>query len=258
MAVGKATRLVQFLKNSEKTYEGTVCIGTTTDTYDREGQVLSRTTVPHIPNELLQTLAAQLLGPQLQVPPPFSAKKIKGVPAYRLARKGKPVEIEAQKIVIYQLEMSLRSPNEIDFSIRCSAGTYVRAFASDLGKHLGCGAYLACLRRKASGEFNLSHAIGWNTLAVVDDSFIAERLIPMSAVLKMLPALEVDVCTKELLAHGGPFSWSMPQGFVSSSFLFRVLFDGEMIGLAEPQVEADVGVTAVPTRLRFQPRVVLI
>jgi tRNA pseudouridine55 synthase len=258
MAVGKATRLVQFLKNSEKIYEGTICIGTTTDTYDREGRVLSRTSVPDVPAQLLQILAAQFLGPQLQVPPPYSAKKIGGVPAYRLARKGKPVEIAAQRISVYQLELSLRSAEEIDFYVRCSAGTYVRTLASDLGKQLGCGAYLGRLRRRASGEFTLSHAIDSEILAVADVDFLAERLIPMSAVLKSLPLLEVDAKTKESLAHGGSFVWSAPQEISKTPLLFRVFFDGEMIGLVEPRVEAVGELFAEPTQLRFQPRVVLI
>jgi len=258
MAVGKATRLVQFLKNSDKTYEGTICLGITTDTYDREGQVLSRADVPDVPAKVLQTLAAQLLGPQLQVPPPFSAKKIGGVPAYRLARKGKPVEISPQRIVIYQLEMSLRGADEIEFYIRCSAGTYVRTFASDLGKRLGCGAHLGRLRRRTSGEFSLSHAIRSEILAIADETFLAERMIPMSAVLKALPVLEVDVRTKESLAHGGSFVWSVPQGISAIPLLFRVFFGGEMIGLVEPIAEAGVGMPPEALQQIFQPRVVLI
>ena len=258
MAVGKATRLIQFMKDSEKNYEGTIYLGIATDTYDREGQILARNDVPDLTAEQLQTLATELLGPQSQIPPAFSAKKIGGVPAYRLARKGKPVEMAPQQIVIRQLEFSKRSAFEIDFCIWCSAGTYVRTLASDFGKRLGCGAHLSRLRRRSSGEFSLSQAIPPEVLAAADQALLEERLIPVSEVLKSVPVLEVDLKAKESLAHGRPFDWSLPQGISALPASLRVFFEGELIGLVEPLSAA--GVESAPEALfqKFQPRIVLV
>ena len=258
MAVGKATRLIQFLKDSEKNYEGTICLGIVTDTYDREGQVLAKNEVPDLTAEQLQTMATELLGPQYQIPPAFSAKKIGGVPAYRLARRGKPVEIAPQQIVIHRLQFSKRSASEIDFSIGCSAGTYVRSFASDFGKQLGCGAHLSRLRRISSGGFSLSRAIPSEVVAAAERAFLIERLIPASEVLKSVPGLEVDLKTKESLAHGRTFVWALPEGISTRPPTFCVFFEGELIGLAEPLDEIEGEFAPEVPLQKFQPRVVLV
>jgi tRNA pseudouridine55 synthase len=258
LAVGKATRLIQFLKDSEKNYEGTICLGIATDTYDREGQILARNDVPELTAERLQTLAIELLGSQSQIPPAFSAKKIGGVPAYRLARRGKPVEMAPQEILIRRLELSKRSGSEIDFRIWCSAGTYVRSFASDFGKRLGCGAHLSRLRRISSGVFSLSQAINSEVVAAVETKFLIERLIPASEVLKSVPVLEVDLKTKESLAHGRPFIWTLPQGISARPASLCVFFEGELIGLVEPLGENEGEFTLKTPLQKFQPRVVLV
>ena len=258
MAIGKATRLIQFLKESEKKYEGTICLGIATDTYDREGQVVAKNEVPDLTAEQLQILATGLLGPQYQIPPAFSAKKIRGVPAYRLARRGKPVEIAPQQIVIYQLQFFKHSASEIDFRIECSAGTYVRSFASDFGKQLGCGAHLSRLRRISSGEFSLSQAIPSEAAAVAERAFLVEQLIPAREVLKSLPGLEVDLKTKESLVHGRTFVWALPEGIPERPATLCVFFEGELIGLVEPLDEMDGEFASEVPLQKFQPRVVLV
>jgi tRNA pseudouridine55 synthase len=258
MAVGKATRLIQFLKDSEKNYEGTICLGIVTDTYDREGQVLAKNDVPDLTAEQLRTLATEWLGVQSQIPPAFSAKKIRGIPAYRLARRGKPVAIAAQRIVIRRLEFSQRSACEIDFRIWCSAGTYVRSFASDFGKRIGCGAHLYRLRRISSGDFSLSQAIPSETLAAADKEFLEERLIPASEVLKSVPALVVDLKAMESLAHGRPFVWALPRGISLPPAALCVFFKGELIGLVEPLGEMAGEFEPEAALQKFQPRVVLV
>jgi tRNA pseudouridine55 synthase len=258
LAIGKATRLIQFLKDSEKNYEGTICLGIATDTYDREGQILARNAVPELTAEQLQIFATELLGPQSQIPPVFSAKKIGGVPAYRLARRGKSVEIAPQRIVVRRLEFFKRSAFEIDFRIGCSAGTYVRSFASDFGKRLGCGAHLSRLRRISSGEFSLSQAIPSEVVAVAEKAFLVEQLIAASEVLKWIPKLEVDLKTKESLAHGRPFHWALPQGLFARPDSLCVFFEGELIGLVEPLGEMEAEFAQEDHLQKFQPRVVLV
>ena len=160
--------------------------------------------------------------------------------------------------MIRRLEFSKRSACEIDFRIWCSAGTYVRSFASDFGKRLGCGAHLSRLRRISSGEFSLSQAIPPEVLAAAEIAFLVERLIPSGEVLKSVPVLEVDLKTKESLAHGRPFIWTLPEGISGRPDAFCVFFEGELIGLVEPLDEMEGEFPPEVPRQRFQPRVVLV
>ncbi|MFN8007041.1 MAG: tRNA pseudouridine(55) synthase TruB [Terriglobia bacterium] len=258
IAVGKATRLIQFLKNSRKVYQGTIHLGITTETYDREGQILAEHQVPPLTMEQLHSLALEFQGPRMQVPPQFSAKKIKGVPAYRLARRGKPVEIPPQEIVIHHLELSMQSDHELIFHMECSAGTYVRSFASDFGKRLGCGAHLSRLRRISSGDFSLAQAISLEVLMAAERAPLIQRLIPAGEVMKCVPGLQVDQKTKESLAHGRPFIWAWPSDRSAPPENLCVYFEGELIGLVEPISPLEEGESpAVPVH-KFQPRVVLL
>src|SRR3974377_840925 len=159
LALGKATRLIQFLIEGTKIYHGTIRLGHSTSTYDREGRPTSNFTIPCFSSATLEKISEELLGEHWQVPPPFSAKKIRGIRAYQLARQGKSPELEAQKVQIRKLVLQKLSAEVIHLEIHCSAGTYVRSIAHEVGKRLGCGAHLASLRRLASGEFGLERAV---------------------------------------------------------------------------------------------------
>src|SRR4030095_10660205 len=142
LAVGKATRLVRFLKTGARVYEGTIRLGFSTDTYDRQGRPNSAPVSSKVAQEQLSSLAIDMSGERQQVPPPFSAKRLKGVRAYTLAREGACVTIAPQLIRVEALEFRLREAHEVDFFIRCSPGTYIRSIAHNLGAKLGCGAPL--------------------------------------------------------------------------------------------------------------------
>jgi tRNA pseudouridine55 synthase len=149
LVLGRMTRLSQFYTASEKAYEGTIRVGLATDTYDCDGDPIGLEREVHVTLEELRQAAAQFVGHILQTPPPFSAKKIKGVPAYKLARRKqdvelKPVEVEVKEFVVSGLDGEM-----VEFCCRVSSGTYVRSLAHELGQKLGFGAHLARLRRTA-------------------------------------------------------------------------------------------------------------
>jgi len=158
LVVGSFTRLAQFYLSSEKTYEGTIRFGFSTDTYDAEGEATSEPKDVALSREELETAAGRFRGVVSQSPPPFSAKKIKGVPAYKLARKQKEVRLEPVQVEIKEFEVLATQPDRADFCARVGSGTYLRSIAHDMGQALGCGAHLESLRRTSVAEFTLDEA----------------------------------------------------------------------------------------------------
>ena len=236
IALGKATRLVEFLKEGPKVYEGTIRLGFSTDTYDKEGQPTSERIVPQATQEQLNRLAVEMSGEQWQVPPPFSAKKIQGVPAYRLARKGIGVEIAPQRVQIHQLAFDLRGSDAVEFAVSCSAGTYVRSLAHDLGAKLGCGAHLSRLRRMASGEFSDCQTISLEKFQKLSPVELSGHMIGLNGVLSHYPMVLADAAAEQALSVGRDFSVQLPElGNREAKRLFRVFSaDGRLLGLAEP------------------------
>jgi tRNA pseudouridine55 synthase len=158
IVIGSFTRLAQFYLTSEKTYEGTIRFGFSTDTYDAEGEPTSPPTTVSPSREELEAIAARLRGVIEQTPPPFSAKKIKGVPAYKLARKQKEVRLEPAEVEIKELQILSVDADRARFHACVGSGTYMRSVAHDVGKTLGCGAHLESLRRTSVAEFNIAEA----------------------------------------------------------------------------------------------------
>ncbi|MCI0625507.1 MAG: tRNA pseudouridine(55) synthase TruB [Acidobacteria bacterium] len=262
LALGKATRLVEFLKGGNKVYEGTIRLGFSTDTYDREGVPASETVVPGVTQERLTQLAVEMSGERQQTPPPFSAKKIQGVRAYQLARQGKTVPLAAQPVHIDALNFALSTSttDEVELRIRCSAGTYVRSVAHDLGRRLGCGAHLVRLRRTESGEFSLQQSLALSDFIEASPADLSARLIPLSRVLTEYPALQVDADTQKAIALGRVFWWTVSDGGKSgASLLYRVLSaEGQLIALAKPLSSSDLNDPSKPGFSSFHPSVVLI
>lgn len=165
LVIGSFTRLAQFYLSSEKSYEGAIRFGFSTDTYDAEGEATSTPTNITVSREELDTLTAKFRGVIPQMPPPFSAKKIKGVPAYKLARKQKEVRLEPVQVEIKQFEILSLDGDRVRFHARVSSGTYMRSVAHDMGQLLGCGAHLESLRRTSVAEFTLGEARSLEELA---------------------------------------------------------------------------------------------
>lgn len=158
IVLGSFTRLAQFYVSSEKTYEGTVRFGFSTDTYDAEGEPTSEAKSVSFAADEVESAAANFRGVIEQTPPPFSAKKIKGVPAYKLARNQKEVKLQPVRVEIKELEALGVDVDRMRFRARVSSGTYMRSVAHDLGKMLGCGAHLENLRRTSASEFTILDA----------------------------------------------------------------------------------------------------
>lgn len=188
VCLGRATRVSEYLMRTTKVYRARVRLGITTDTYDADGQMTEERPVD-IDRETVEAALVSFRGPLLQVPPMYSAIKRDGQPLYRLARQGTTVEREPRAVEIYRLELIAWDAPEFTLEVACSAGTYVRSLAYDLGRELGCGAHLAGLIRLASGEFRVEDAV---KLEEVTSETLAELLHPVDAALRAFPALHLD------------------------------------------------------------------
>ena len=159
MLIGKATKVSQFLISLDKSYSGEFLLGVETDSQDADGEVVAEKPVTDdIDQEKVEQEMKTFLGDQYQTPPMFSAKKIDGVPLYKMARKGKTVEREPRFIRIKELSLSKWNSPKGEFSMACSKGTYVRTVLHDLGQKLGCGAHLIALRRTKIDQFDIQNA----------------------------------------------------------------------------------------------------
>jgi tRNA pseudouridine55 synthase len=199
LVVGNLTRLAQFYTSSEKTYEGVIRFGFATDTYDAEGEPTSPVQQIALSLDQVREIAARFRGVIEQVPPPFSAKKIDGVPAYKLARKQKAFTLTPVRVEIKEFEILSAQNDRASFRARVASGTYMRSVAHDMGRQMGCGAHLESLRRIAVAEFELADA---HTLEDLDtavrngsaeDMFVHPR--------KVLPQFPCVTATEEMAAR---------------------------------------------------------
>jgi tRNA pseudouridine55 synthase len=237
LLLGRATRLARFFSAGEKTYEATIQFGCSTDTYDREGAPASEHVTPSFTRADLEAVLAHFRGTFPQTPPPFSAKKIAGTPAYRLARKKVAVELRPVEVQVFALELRAFDGIAACVSIRCSAGTYVRAIAHDAGAELGCGAFLTALRRTASGEFTESQSRALDELdELARRGALAEALIPASRLLPEIPANTVDAVTAGEIRHGKDFRLSPFVERGESKYVKAVSPEGDLIAIGEARL----------------------
>lgn len=178
LLLGKATKLSQYLMGLDKVYEGTGVFGVTTDSQDSDGEVMSTIPVPEIERERLLAEIKEFEGDQYQTPPMFSAKKIDGVPLYKLARKGKEVEREPRVIRVKSFVLDRWESPEFDFTLACSKGTYVRTLVHDIGQKIGCGAHLKELRRTEIGDFQIEDSLELEEFEESDVGEIRRWIIP--------------------------------------------------------------------------------
>ncbi len=233
LVVGSATRLAQFYGKQLKTYEAEILFGRVSDTYDVEGDVTP--TGAALPDPCAARVALdQFRGSFLQVPPPVSAKKVKGVPAYKLARKKIDVELQPVQVEISELVVNAQQSDSITITVTCSAGTYIRGIAHDLGQRLGCGAVLARLRRTRSGDFDLSGAHSLDDLtALAAEGRLNEAVIPASTLLPQFPAAYVDAVVAAQIRQGREFRTSPFVVTPGAPFVKAVSHAGELIAIGE-------------------------
>lgn len=207
LVIGRATRLAQFFTSDRKVYEATIRFGFATATYDREGEPTSAPADSFTlePGRLEQWLAAYR-GTIEQTPPPVSAKKIGGVPAYELARRNLPVALKPVAVTIHRIEVGRVEGAEVDVRIECSSGTYIRSIAHDLGRDAGVGAHLTALRRLESGPFTLAQAVTMEELIERSRSGrVEEILVPAARLLPEMPSQEVDELVGMQIRQGRDF-----------------------------------------------------
>jgi tRNA pseudouridine55 synthase len=199
LVVGNLTRLAQFYTASEKSYEGTIRFGFATDTYDAEGEIASPIHSVALSLAEVEAIAGHFRGPVEQMPPPFSAKKIQGVPAYKLARKKKEVTLAPVQVEIKELLITSCAEDRVEFRARVSSGTYMRSVAHDMGRELGCGGHLASLRRTGVAEFSIADA---HTLEQLEHAVHADRVEDIFVhPRKLLPQMPSVTASDEVAAH---------------------------------------------------------
>ncbi|HEX2979951.1 MAG TPA: tRNA pseudouridine(55) synthase TruB [Anaerolineaceae bacterium] len=227
--IGPAVRLSEYVSASDKRYQAILRLGATTDTYDADGRVTSSAPV-NITEEQFEAALEQFVGEIEQVPPPYSAVKVKGRKAYDMARQGEEVDLQPRKIKVYNLELLEWAPPEAVIDVYCSSGTYVRSLAHDLGNALGCGAHLVGLRRTKSGRFTLRDAV---PLRKLREAFEAgnwyQYLIPAAEALSDWPAVELEVDAVDAIRHGH----RIPAEDGSPDWARGISEQGELVALME-------------------------
>jgi tRNA pseudouridine55 synthase len=248
LVIGKLTRLAQFYTGAEKIYEGEIRLGIATDTYDAEGESVGdmRTeAAAQLSLEQVRAAASRFVGEMQQVPPPFSAKKINGVPAYKLARKKREVQLPSVPVTVHEFEIHSAADGVVRFRVHVSAGTYVRTIAHELGCALGVGAHLASLRRIASGEFRIDDAHTLEQLgALAEQRRVSDAFIHPRRLLPDLPSVTATEQAVAFIRNGRAVN--LPE-------LSRV----RLVKVFRGQTELIAIVTRIAGTL-FQPKIVLI
>jgi len=223
VAVGPATRFLQYLPLEPKCYEGTILFGVETTTQDAEGDVVNELPIPENLLEAIDQEMYKFLGEIDQIPPMFSAIKKDGQPLYALARKG--IEVERPPRRVYISEFTIREPQgaSVDFEVKCSGGTYVRTLAHDLGQRIGCGAHLTRLRRTAVGKFPILRAVPLSEVS-------ADHLIPIPAALDPMPIIRLNEVDAARVSHGGAIC---PDELFSGPFCGLLSPENEFLGIAK-------------------------
>ena len=185
LVVGRATKIQDLLMAEEKEYEGTITLGTSTSTQDKEGEVLETKDVPDLGKEDLTAVFDAFTGEFHQIPPMVSAIKKDGVPLYKLARQGKTIKRDPRLVHVYKYEIGEHTLPDIDFRVVCSKGFYVRTYAHDIGERIGCGAHLSRLRRTRSGRFTTDQCVSFAELKDGPAERIMERMLSLPEVSRL-------------------------------------------------------------------------
>lgn len=237
LITGNGTRLAQFFAQDEKTYVAEVKLGWKSDTYDIEGELVP-TNCP-IP-EQSETITAALqafTGRFLQTPPPVSAKKIGGVPAYKLVRKQVPVQLTPVEVEVKSLKVEGISEDLVSMTITCSSGTYIRGIAHDLGQKLGCGGVLSKLRRTAVGTFSIEGAHSLDELMrMASEGRVHEAVIPAAQLLPQFPATYLDNAAIAQIRQGRDFRTSPFVVAPGTPYVKALSSTGELVAIGELRI----------------------
>lgn len=241
LGLGRATRLFPFFGASDKSYQGRIRLGLATDTYDSTGTPRSPEAADLPTESEVRAAMIRFQGEIDQAAPPFSAKKLAGKPLYAYARNGIETERRISRIRVDRFDLRAYLPPDLDFTVSCSAGTYIRSLAHDLGASLGCGAHLTSLTRTSSGPYRLDDARSFEDIeAAAAAGRLGEIILPMESLLGHLPPAELTASGRERIKNGRSVPLSDPELAVPSGALppegaILRLFDPEkrLIGLAK-------------------------
>ncbi|MFC2172940.1 tRNA pseudouridine(55) synthase TruB [Acidobacteriota bacterium] len=248
LCVGRATRLAAWLRMGVKVYKGVMKLGLSTDTYDITGKLDHPATQPDVPRSKLIEVARDMTGELDQIPPIYSAKKIKGVPLYKLARQGRPLKPEPVRVKVERFDILDVTDQEVSFEVACGPGTYVRSLVHDLGSTLGCGAVLVNLRRIRSGAFSEDQAV---RLQTEHRDALERAILPLSDLLPGMRAFGVTEKQVWFVQNGQ--SLSLSPGFTAQEGEeVRLVSDlGDLLGIG--LIRGESGESC----LRVYPKVVL-
>jgi tRNA pseudouridine55 synthase len=235
ICAGQATRVVEYLSESGKAYRATILFGIETATYDAEGEVTKTTSTTALSLAHIESLLPAFLGAQMQVPPRYSAIKLQGQPAYKRARAGEELTMQARPITITRLEIINWQPPSLILDIECSKGTYIRSLAHDLGERSGYLAHLRALVRTRSGPFRLEDSISLDQLAeAAAQGNVAHHLHAADVALEQYPAITLDAEMTERVRHGNTFIGNEDVMTATEAKLVRVYGgDGRFLAIAE-------------------------
>lgn len=201
LCIGRATRVASYVQGHDKVYHLSMEFGEETDTLDAEGNVTKKSDI--IPKEkAIRESLQRFVGEQDQIPPMYSAIKVKGKKLYEHARKGEVLDVSPRRVTLYDIQFLSYSPPTLTLRIHCSSGTYVRSFARDLAHELGTVGHLTSLRRERVGKIEIQDAVTLEELRTMDKEEIEALLLPMEVALKDLPMIEVNQEEARRLGHG--------------------------------------------------------
>ena len=231
---GSATRLAKFYGGASKIYEAVVRFGWSTDTYDAAGEPTSTQVAVDLIHEQVELALAGFRGLIAQTPPAYSAKKVGGVPAYKLARKHQAVELAPVEVEIFELTLLGFSGDRAQLRVHCSAGTYVRSLANDLGIALGCSAHLHELRRTQSGDFSLDGAHTVEQLETLGrENRLQEAILPAPELLPEFPCVTTDAITAAQIRNGRNFHTSPFRVRHGSKYVKALTESGSLLAVGE-------------------------
>jgi tRNA pseudouridine55 synthase len=220
--INRATRLAGFLLRGPKKYVAKLRLGQETDTQDKTGKVIATVESVEYPQETIRTVFESFQGIVEQLPPIFSALKHRGIPLYRLARRGQPVQKPPRRVQIYDIAVREIELPDVCFEVSCSAGTYIRTLGSDIGKKLGCGGHLVALQRVESSGFKLDQAIPVSDLkdpAAIP--LVVQKIIPLRDTLPDVPECRADDRSARKIRHGQKLNLIDLHGFNAAESKFE-------------------------------------
>jgi len=232
VCLGRATRLVEFLVNTTKTYRAVIALGAATDTYDASGRVTQRGDPSAVTRKQVEAALGAFRGAIHQTPPMYSALKHQGRPLYKLARAGLAVARPSRPVKIHRLELTNWKPPLATLEIECGKGTYIRSLAHDLGQALGCGAHLKTLTRTRCGSFGIEEAVSLEQLeAAFSEGRQGEFLHPPDTIITDLPVAIIDEADEPALRNGSPLALDIEVIDPPSRYWRAYAADGRLLGI---------------------------